>query len=200
MKHILNISFLTTFLLIFATLQVVNAGGNPAGVVLYAETAQGVVLLLADHTPPSKRGWGAFGGAHEQGESIAETAARETEEETRGYFKRETILAAIKTQQPVMDGSFALYFVKVDPVPISDISNAPIPPDKKTYAERGPYAWIPAAEVERIVSLKDTKTPAQINAEFLPANRHTDYLWPVWIHNMRIAFKEKAIPWKDVKR
>ena len=196
MKKLIYLSIL----MILATWQVAVAGDTPAGVVLYAETPQGVVLLLADHTPPSKRGWSAFGGSHEPGESIAETAARETEEETRGYFKREAILAAIKTQKPVMDGSFALYFVKVDHVPIDDISKAPIPPDKPTYAERGPYAWIPAAEIERLVIPNYAQPLLQISAEYLPVNKHTDYLWLIWVHNMRRAIKENAIPWKQEKR
>ena len=67
-------------------------------------------LLLADHTPRSKRGWASFGGAHEPGGSPTDTAARETGEETRGQFRRADILKAIGTQEPVFDGSYALFF------------------------------------------------------------------------------------------
>lgn len=62
---------------------VMAADGPPAGVGWVAETPRGVYLLLVDQASLSKRGWVLFGGGYEQGESPAETAARETEEETR---------------------------------------------------------------------------------------------------------------------
>lgn len=99
--------------------------GAPAGILLYAQEADGSVwLLLADHTPPSQRGWAAFGGSHDAGETLAETAARETEEETGGYFKRADLLKAIEGQQPVFDGVYGFYFVQVDKVPVAQIEAA----------------------------------------------------------------------------
>jgi hypothetical protein len=53
--------------------------------------------------------------------------------------------------------------------------------------------------MERIVGLKDTTIPAPISAEYLPIEKHTDWLWPIWVHNMRQAIKENAIPWKHAK-
>ncbi|MDD5704527.1 MAG: NUDIX domain-containing protein [Kiritimatiellae bacterium] len=170
--------------------------GYSAGVVIYTETPQGVAVLLADHVPPSKRGWASFGGSHEPGESVTETAARETEEETHGYFKRADILLAIKTQQPVFDGSFALFFVRVKHSPTEDIVKAAIPADNEAYMERGPYAWIPCTEIERLLTLQDSVLPLRVDSQYLPADAHTDWLWPVWIHNLRVAITKNALPWK----
>ena len=88
---------------------------RPAGILLYFKAGTKVYLLLADHaTPGSKdRGWGGFGGGPENGESPAETAARETAEETRGFFLAAALLKQIESQTPVIDtNGFALFFAE----------------------------------------------------------------------------------------
>ena len=80
--------------------------------VLFFKSGGEVFLLLADHRE-GDRGWAGYGGGPYDGESAAETAARETEEETRGYFLRDDLLAMIKDQEPVMDNGFALFFAEV---------------------------------------------------------------------------------------
>ena len=72
-----------------------RAPESPAGIVLYSVVEGEVLLLLADHRLPG-RGWAAYGGAARAGETSAETAARETEEETRGYFKRADLLKDVE--------------------------------------------------------------------------------------------------------
>ena len=57
---------------------------GPAGTILYFRSGQDVYLLLAEDSRKT-RGWGSFGGGANEGESPAQTAARETEEETRGF-------------------------------------------------------------------------------------------------------------------
>ena len=117
--------------------------------VLYFKAGDDIFLLLADHRE-NDRGWSAYGGAPHEGESAAETAARETEEETRGYFLREDLLTLIEGQQPVIDSNgFALYFAGVPFVPAQRVTNNPLPSDDKSYTERGPYAWIPYSELDR---------------------------------------------------
>ena len=169
--------------------------GTPAGVILYTQTPHGVWLLLADHRPPSDRGWASFGGSHEPGEGLAETAAREAEEETHGYFTRADILTAIRNQPPVFDGAFAMFFVRVDHIPTRTIVQAPIPEDDPVYAERGPFAWIPYAEVQRLLARPDTGAPLRIDARYLPGKAHTDYLWPVWVQNLRTIIAAGGLPW-----
>jgi 8-oxo-dGTP pyrophosphatase MutT (NUDIX family) len=172
------------------------AAGRPAGTVLYTQTGQGIFLLLADHRPPSTRGWGAFGGRHEPGETPAETAARETEEETRGYFRRAAIRAAIGDRQPVYDGRYAQFFVQVDDVPVEAIARTEAPSDDPVYAERGPWAWVPAEEIQRLLEMVDSGLPLHIDARYLPPDRHTDWAWPTWLRSLRKAIDQGAIPWE----
>ncbi len=180
---------------IFATALTATAGvDEPAGTILYADTPDGVQFLLADHVPPSDRGWASFGGHGEVGESIAETAARETEEETRGYYSRAGILSKIDGQTPVQDGPYAFYLVKVDHVPIADIANHPIPPDQPTYAERGPFAWIPLTQLQRFFDPATVTFPLVIESELLPPDRHTDWVWPIWLHQLSAALQADALP------
>jgi 8-oxo-dGTP pyrophosphatase MutT (NUDIX family) len=172
------------------------AGGRPAGTILYTQSNQGVFLLLADHRPPSTRGWGSFGGKPEAGETPAETAARETEEETRGCFRRTAILAAIGDRQPVYDGRYAQFFVQVDYVPVDAIARAGVPPDDPVYAERGPWAWVPYGEIQRLLEMVDSGAPLRIDARYLPANAHTDWVWSNWLRSLRKAIDQGVIPWE----
>lgn len=167
---------------------------EPAGTILYAETPDGIQILLADHAPPSDRGWASFGGQGEADETIAETAARETEEETRGTFSREDLLAQIANQKPIHDGPYAFYFVKVDPIPIDEINNHPIPPNQPAYAERGPYAWIPLTQLQRFFDPATVTFPLRIEPDLLPTDRHTDWVWPIWLHQLSAALEAGALP------
>jgi len=170
---------------------------GPAGILLYTETDEGIELLLADHAPPVDRGWAAFGGHSEPGETYAETAARETEEETRGYFRRADLLEAIKDQKPTMDGPFAFYFVKVDRVPASEIMNTKPPTREAVYFERGPYAWVPLKETEKFFNPDTITFPLRLNPEYLPEGRFTDWVWPIWLHNLSVALEAGTVPWKQ---
>ena len=169
-----------------------------AGIVLYFESDNEVYLLLADNQGrASQRGWGSFGGGASKGESPAETAARETYEETRGYFLRRDLLQAIKDHVPVVaEGGFAQYFVRVPFVPAQRVSNNPIPEDESFYSERGPYAWIPYSEVEKYLLApikRQKKYP--IDSRFLPEGSKTDWAWPAWLSTMRLAAEAGVLPW-----
>jgi 8-oxo-dGTP pyrophosphatase MutT (NUDIX family) len=168
------------------------AADHPAGIILYAQDARGVSLLLADHQPPSRRGWAAFGGTHEAGESPAETAARETEEETNGFFPRAALLAKIKDTPPLFDGAYAFYFVKVPLTPAAEIARGRSHADDEAYRERGPFAWVPYAEIARQL---DAEAPV-IDPRLLPAETRTNRLWPVWMHNLQVAREAHALPWE----
>lgn len=171
-----------------------------AGIQFYTETDDGVYLLLADHTFPIRRGWGEFGGATDAGETPAQTATREAEEETRGYFKRENLLERIAGQEPVLNGGYAFYFVKINKVPVEDIGNYPVHGVKLAYRERGPYAWVPYSEIERYLDaeLPQGTSRHTINSEYLPMARwwHTDWFWPALFSNLRAARAVDAIPWE----
>lgn len=169
---------------------------RPAGIVLYFESGGEVFLLLADNLE-SDRGWGAFGGSPQEGENTAETAARETEEETRGYFLRGDLLNMIKDQEPVIDhNGFALYFAEIPFVPAQLVTNNPVPDDDKFYIERGPYAWIPYSKIEpHLEGPVNTDKGYPIEERLLPHERNTSWFWPVWLGNVRRAIETKSIPW-----
>jgi len=168
---------------------------RPAGMALYLDSGGEVYLLLADHeTGP--RGWGAYGGGAHEGETPAETAARETEEETRGYFLRDHLLKLIGSQAPVIDDNgFALFFAEVDFVPAPRIANNE-PPPGDDYLERETYAWIPYSTIEGYLTEEiDPERQYPIDPRYLPAGSRTNWLWPVWLGNMRKAVQSDAIPW-----
>ena len=171
---------------------------RPAGMVLFFKSGEEVFLLLADHREKD-RGWAGYGGGPYDGESPAETAARETEEETRGYFLRDDLLAMIKDQEPVIDdGGFALFFAEVPFVPAQLVTNNPLPNGNESYVERGPYAWIPYSELEPC--LKSPVEPEErppIEKRFLPRERHTSWYWPVWLSSVRRAVETNSIPWDE---
>jgi 8-oxo-dGTP pyrophosphatase MutT (NUDIX family) len=70
----------------FVALASTQAMANPAGVIPYACVNGQTWVLLAYDPAPGRSGYAAFGGTQEAGESIAETAAREFQEETRCVF------------------------------------------------------------------------------------------------------------------
>lgn len=175
------------------------ASAQPAGIVLYMESGGEVYLLLADHADPSARGWAAFGGGHEEGETAAQTAARETEEETRGFFPREALSIRLEGLTPVVYGSFHLYFVEIPFVPAQRVAGNIPEHETRYYRERWPYAWIPYAEVRQHLIGEELETPCLIDERFLPEGAERNWFWSVWIQNMRLAFRENAIPWENAK-
>ena len=173
---------------------------DPAGIVLYFRAKDDVYLLLADHAGESARtrGWAAFGGGANEGESAAETAARETEEETRGYFSQKELLKKIESQEPVYDGRFALFFAEVDFVPALRVANNDVDSEDRAYVERGSYAWVPYSQIEGYLKNEiDLTRTHSIDAGYLPERRYTDWFWPVWLRNLRIAVESSALPWEQ---
>jgi len=167
----------------------------PAGAVLYTESAGEVYLLLAEHGN-GHRGWAGFGGGGREGETLAETAAHKVEEESRGYYDREDILKRIGDQNPIMDGEFAFYFVKVDFVPAQRITNHPLASGNDAYQERSTFAWIPYSTIAPHLASDIARTNAYMVApEYLPRGSSTGWLWRAWLGNMRKAVVAGAIPW-----
>ena len=173
-------------------------GQNPAGMILYFESGNEVYLLLAEDGQKT-RGWAAFGGGAHKGETPAQTAARETEEETRGYFSQVDLLKKIEHEEPIVDdNTFALFFAKVEFVPAPLVTNHNPGTEDRSYYESGPYAWVPFSQIERYVQTKVDRTKKYpIGKEFLPNGSETDWFWPTWLGNVRKAVEKNALPWKD---
>ena len=173
---------------------------NPAGIALYFESGDTMYLLLADHVK-RPRGWAAYGGGNYPDESTAETAARETEEETRGFFTRADLLKRIEGQTPVMDEGFALFFAEVEFVPAQRVTNNKTVSDDPAFLERGPFAWIPFSEVENYIQADiDNEQKYGIDTHYLPLDRKTEWMWPIWLGTMRIAWQNKMLPWQRSTR
>lgn len=184
------------FICCFAT-QVLAEG--PAGIVLFFKSGNEIYLLLADHSPgcDQGRGWAACGGARKDNESAAETAARETEEETRGFLKRDWLLQKIKNQTPVRDGVFSCFFLEIDFIPIPQIATHQPPTNEPDYLERGPFAWIPFSQVAPYLDpAAAPNAKAIISAEYLPSEKQTNWFWSIWLQNLRVARAAGAIPWE----
>lgn len=170
---------------------------RPAGIVLYCKSGDEIFLLLADHRE-SDRGWAAYGGGPHEGERVAETAARETEEETRGYFPRSTLLKEISGQDPVIDqDGFAMYFVEIPFVPAPLVTNHPLPSEDESYIERGPYAWVPYSELNQyLMGPVNYEKRHPIEATLLPGGQSTAWFWPIWLGSVRRVIEMDSLPWR----
>lgn len=184
-------------LLICLLWQSQSIAGNSAGIVLYMSTNDEIHLLLADHKGSSKRGWSAFGGGAESGENRMETAARETEEETRGFFKKGELLKKLKGKKPFIEGKYFMYFLEIDFVSAQRVTNNKLPVGGKAYRERGPYAWIPYSELKKYLISKIRNQTYHIDKRFLPKGAKKDYFRKTWVSKMIGAYESKSIPWEN---
>ena len=119
-----------------------------AGTVLFFDLNDETYLLLADHSLGShrQRGWSGFGGRCDE-DRADKAAARETEEETKGFYKRTKIHAKLSSSLSILSNGFTTFFVKVDFVPAIVLNNHKPSFHAASYNERGPYAWIPFSEI-----------------------------------------------------
>ena len=114
-----------------------------AGVVAYSEVEGQVLILIADHKINAKRGWAAFGGCIDPGETVEKAALREFHEETRCTFPRELMITKNNTRVEI--GKFTSFALRVPHVDAQQISATPSTMlcSGVTANERGPWAWIP---------------------------------------------------------
>jgi 8-oxo-dGTP pyrophosphatase MutT (NUDIX family) len=148
-----------------------------AGTVLYFKFNGEAYLLLADHSlsSHSRRGWSGFGGRCD-GELADKTAARETEEETRGFYKREEILDKLSSSPRNLSNGFTTFFVEVGYVPAIVFNNQKPTSHAASYDERGPYAWVPFSAIWQAIE-NERSGQAHIPKKYLPPNAHTDWLF-----------------------
>jgi hypothetical protein len=188
------VSLLTTLLI--AAPFTVHAQ-TAAGTLVYSYVDGEVMLLLADHAigQDRERGWGGFGGTIKDNESPFIAAARETEEESRGYFPRAMVERKIRDQEPVIDGEFALYFLEISNIDPALIYRQPIGGLPESYHERGPYMWIPFASVSRHLEQYGTAVGIEIEPGHLPDAAVSSWYWDIWLENIVAATLVDALPW-----
>ena len=165
-----------------------------AGTVLFFKFNDEVYLLLADHSLSGHlcRGWSGFGGRCD-GEPADKAAARETEEETRGFYKREKILDRLSSSPSNLSNDFTTFFVEVDYVPAIVFNNQKPTSSEASYDERGPFAWIPFSAIWQAIENKRSGQ-AQIPKKYLPPNAHTDWLFNDFILGLIEAKRAGAFP------
>jgi 8-oxo-dGTP pyrophosphatase MutT (NUDIX family) len=147
---------------------------DAAGTIIYSKHQGEIWLLLADHKN-NKRGWASFGGGCRKRETAVDAAARETWEETRGYFSREEILQKINPEEPVETDGYIAYLVEVEFVESDAISENRLPKKETGFRERGPYAWIALEDVFKVMDSGDPSW--SVAPELLPKNKHP------WLYN-----------------
>lgn len=171
-------------------------GKGPAGIVLYCRH-QGEVHLLLANDRFGKRGWGGFVGGNKEGENSAMTAARETHEETRGYYDQMKLYRKIAEQSPTKLWGCHWYFAEVPHVPAQRIMDHSIPLFRPAFMETQHYAWVPYSEIEPLLTKRSLKAAdLKLNPRHLRANTRSDSFWRVWADNMRQLHLKDAFPWK----
>ena len=171
------------------------SAGGPAGILLYFHDGDNVFLLLANDSKVG-RGWSGFGGGAKPGESPRVTAARETEEETRGYFSRAWLEVQISEQDPLRSRGFSMYFVEVPFVPAQRVMNNHIERHRAPMLEFQCYAWIPFSELEPVLSKENpSEEELRVNLLYVAKGCEPHSYWRVWIRTMHDAQKQGAFPW-----
>ncbi|MDN5205492.1 hypothetical protein QQ008_29180 [Fulvivirgaceae bacterium BMA10] len=122
---------------------------NKAGTILYYLTEEDIFLLLAHHKVLEKdeehgaRGWAGFGGDKLSNETLTQTAIRETYQETRGAYIKDSLSAKLSEDFTVtLANGFKVYFVKTYKIPAFILDTFPLLSDSSEYKERGPYVWV----------------------------------------------------------
>lgn len=168
-----------------------------AGTVIYFKFKSEIYLLLADHnwSHQRDRGWSGFGGFC-GGEPIDVAAARETEEETKGIYRRDEILARLVSSPKIRVGDFTTFFVEVDYVPAIVINNHKSSDRTAGYYERGPYAWIPFSVIWQAIAERRTGG-VQIPGKYLPPDKLSNRLFEPFVTSLLAAKTAGILPWEQ---
>ena len=170
--------------------------GCGAGTVLYFKFKQETYLLLADHgfSHQRDRGWSGFGGRCD-GQPPASAAARETHEETKGFYSQKEIMAKLDPQSSISVNDFTTYFIEVDYVPAEVINNYRETNKSSRYRERGPYAWMPLSAIWRTIE-NEKSGLMYLPAKYLPPEAHTNWLFKPFVNSLLEAKSGDILPFK----
>lgn len=115
---------------------------NAAGAIAYAEQDGKHFVLLADHAGlASFRGYAAFGGGLEVGETLEEGALREFHEETACHFLGK-IQSISKTY--VRNQNYVSFVVRIPFIPSEQLNNALVSSQCEggVFSERTDWVWV----------------------------------------------------------
>lgn len=148
-----------------------SRAGSPtaAGIVAYSTIQGRTYVLLADH-PGTDRGWGAFGGRREPGESVAEAAAREFREETRCVYGDTPSAEDLAGRPTVTQDIFVSFVIEVPyvPLPVFESDDPPMDCTGSAFEERGPWAWVPLDVLPAVFEEGESTGAYVLPAEYLP--------------------------------
>ena len=165
-----------------------DSQGAPAGVIPYACVDGAALVLLAFDEEPGRRGWGHFGGTHEPGESVAETAAREFREESNCAFAGPSA-EDLALLVPSSSGGFVSFFAELRYQSISKISqDRPACPD----VERSRWVWVRHADLVRALA---TDPPTKIDT--VEGDVESIHLWPRAAGALQRAVEDGVLPDAD---
>ena len=168
---------------------------GPAGILLYCRL-DGEILILVANDRLGMRGWAGFGGGDKKGETAAMTAARETSEETRGYYRQPWLFRKIADQRPVKQWGYHFYFAEVAHVSAKTIMKHRLPRLSPAYLETQHYAWVPFSELKPLLTKKTlTDADLRLHPRHLQPGSNSGSYWRVWIDNMRHLHLKDAFPW-----
>ena len=169
--------------------------GCGAGTVLYFKIKGETYLLLADHNwhRQRDRGWSGFGRLCD-GEPVDVAAARETEEETKGFYSREKIFNRLGSSPKIRVGDFTTFFLEIDYVPAIVFNNQKSVSHAASYDERGPYAWIPFSVIREAIAKRQSGR-LYIPGKYLPPDSQTDWLFEPFVTSLMAAKKAGVLPW-----
>lgn len=154
------------FVACLAWFDLAGACEQAAGIVPFAVVDGQIEILIADHKMNSKRGWAAFGGCVDDGESRAEAALRELHEETRCALDQTISLPPNAPR--VSFGKFTSFALEVPFVSADEIQNNELPSHCRgpVLHERGPWAWVSLSDLLDQISSSTDNAP--FSPDFLP--------------------------------
>lgn len=153
-----------TFVLIALLVSACNDNTiKSAGVIVQAQKNGAKYLLLADHTGASShRGYGAFGGGLNKGETIQQGALREFHEETACHFLNQNIQVS---DDYVSNGKYASFVVSVPFIEASILNTEPKNSDCNggVFSERARWVWVEQDEFLKQITDSDTFKTEQLS-------------------------------------
>ena len=142
-----------------------------AGVVAYTKVDEQILILLADHKINRTRGWAAFGGCVDDGETVERAALREFHEETRCAFDNGLIIN--RDDAHIKVGIFTSYALNVPHIDAQQIGDNPLRSDCSGVVayERGPWSWVPLSDLLDLFETDMSKN-IRFDKKMLPTAEH----------------------------
>jgi 8-oxo-dGTP pyrophosphatase MutT (NUDIX family) len=185
-------------LILLSVSQVVSAAG--AGVLVFCQLDGETSILIADHKKlsQSSRGWSSLGGTIQPNESELDAAVREVYEESHGVISRKELYQSIDPEIKVITPGFVVYFAQIPCYSTEKFNRASIEYAEQGAAERGPYQWLPWADIKKAASQfnlrKKTTQRIKLPRKYRIEQAQTDWFFAAFLSTMVEVKKLKNLP------